>query len=61
MKIKNYPGFCNLLIKDLKEKFKIDRKFFPFNDFDDVNRVKYQSNVLQFPIHKHYNQKRRVK
>jgi hypothetical protein len=39
MKIKNYPGFCNLLIKDLKEKFKIDRKFFPFNDPDRLDLV----------------------
>ena len=33
----------------------------PFNDFDDVNRIKYQSNVYQFPIKQYYNQKRRVK
>lgn len=55
MKSKNYPGIYKILERELK------RKFFPFNDFDDVNRVKYQSNVLQFPIIKTYNQKRRVK
>jgi hypothetical protein len=54
MKSKDYPGIYKILERELK------RKFFPFNDFDDVNRVKYQSNVLQFPIHKHYNQKKKV-
>ena len=55
MKFKEYKSFCDLLTKKLK------RKMFPFNDFGKAQRIKLRSNVYQFPIHKHYNQKRRVK
>jgi len=54
MKNKKYTSICDLLTKQLK------RKFFPFNDFDDVNRFK-NNNLYQFPIKQYYNQKRRVK
>ena len=53
MKNKKYTSICDLLTKQLK------RKFFPFNDFDDVNRFK-NNNLYQFPIKQYYNQKRRV-
>tara|TARA_B100001057_G_C22082210_1_gene656184 strand:- start:258 stop:425 length:168 start_codon:yes stop_codon:yes gene_type:complete len=55
MKAKKYPGICKILERELK------RKFFSFNDFDDVNKIKYQSNIYHFPIKQYYNQKRRVK
>jgi len=43
------------------------KKMFPFMDFLEIGRlkkgktIKQVSNVYQFPIHKYYNQKRRVK
>ena len=54
MKNKKYTSICDLLTKQLK------RKFFLFNDFDDVDRFK-NNNLYQFPILRTYNQKRRVK
>ena len=52
MKAKNYPGFYKLLTKALK------RKFYPFMDFGDAQRIKLRSNVLQFPVIKTYKQKK---
>ena len=43
------------------------KKMFSFMDFGEIGRlkkgktIKQVSNVYQFPIHKYYNQKRRVK
>ena len=51
MKAKNYPGFYKLLTKALK------RKFYPFMDFGDAQRIKLRSNVYQFPIKSYYNKK----
>ena len=43
------------------------KKMFSFMDFGEIGRlkkfktIKQVSNVYQFPIHKHYNQRKRVK
>jgi len=48
-----FVSICNIISKQ------IGRKVFPFMSAKEVMDIK--NNVYKFPIHKYYNQKRRVK
>ena len=50
-----FVSVCHIISKQIK------RKVFPLMAAKEVIDIKNNINVYQFPIHKYYNQKRRVK
>ena len=50
-----FVSVCHIISKQ------IGRKIFPFMSAKEVMDIKNNINVYQFPIHKYYNQKNRVK
>ena len=50
-----FVSVCDIISKQ------IGRKVFPFMAAKEVMDIKNRVNVYKFPIHKYYNQKRRVK
>ena len=50
-----FVSVCHIISKQ------IGRKVFPFMAAKEVMDIKNRVNVYKFPIHKYYNQKRRVK
>ena len=50
-----FVSVCHIISKQ------IGRKVFPFMTAKEVMDIKNRVNVYKFPIHKYYNQKRRVK